>query len=199
MILNFLLSVVCIVAAVFCIKIGAEWWVSVIFFGLALLCLLIALYKLGETSAFSAGEPSQKKKKYPRRVAYCLTLSPEELVAYAKQKNRSLYSFCAREAKDGHSNAYLTTLLWYMIPVDGEISKAERNFYRELQMEHSLERIMSGAPGKREELFEMMKKTIPEMPASVKDDFLCVAAAIVAIGGEVTPQKLAVYKKLASM
>ena len=55
MVVQFLLAVLCIAAGIFAIVIQTEWWVCLVFFGLALLCLVIGFFpkKVGNMRFFA--------------------------------------------------------------------------------------------------------------------------------------------------
>ena len=192
--MHFLLSVFCIAAGIFCIKIGTEWWVSLIAFGFAVLCLLIAFYKLGEDIPYNppakSKKPAQKKVKYPKQITYCLSLSSAELLAYA-QKQAYLLRAYEKGRYNKSDDVFVAGMIYSIYHSDGVLSPAERDFCRAMGLHDQL----YSDTAQIKKVSELLLKALPECVKAEQDAFLALAAAAV-VAGRIEPYHLSYYKRL---
>ncbi len=190
----FLLSLVGIAAGIYCIVMKTVWWVTLIAFGSAVICLLAGFYKIGDAMEKEApegeNEAKNKQVKYPPLVEHCLSMAKSELLEYAKKQAFALrVSEIKLALSNTNSFAYFSLCVVYYGAKD--MTPMERDFCIALDLNHAACNDLA----KDYKAIQQGLDLVPQLPREEQDMIFALAAAAVVAGG-IEPYHLANYKKL---
>ncbi len=192
--INFVLAIAFIALGFVCISIEAEWWVALIMFGMGVIFVIVALYKLNdETDCFSRKFSNTTKKKVTidNIVNHCLSLSYNKLEFYAGENYKKVYDHMTATYDKEKTNTLLIGSIFTCVAVDGKLSDKEWNFISSFIGGYSYDEAINVA-GEfyNTEAQDIVKKLANFYPAEISVAFVKMCIAVLSVDKRISAKEL---------
>lgn len=196
--INFVLGIAFIVFGFVCISIEAEWWVALIMFGMGVIFVIIALYKLNdETGCFSRKTTvKMPKSNVEQIVEYCLGLSYNSLEEYAGKNYLKVYEHMTSTYDKEKTNTLLIGSIFTCIAIDRKLSDKEWKFVSSFIGGYTYDEAVNlSSEFKSFEAQDVVKGLVRFYPDEIKEAYIKMCVAVLAVDKRVSDKELKFIKE----